>query len=232
MSFTLVSSGSPVSFIVPYGTVQSVPMKSQASGKSGNQRGRPAKEGLREHLLMQTLEVLLRDGYDRFSMNAVAVSARASKETLYRYFCDKAGLLGAALEYLGSMVEPLLLANIHEEMSRPERLQQLADNYLNGCLVPESLTLQRIAYADGDKGLGKQFAKQFTEASLRVMTGQFEMLKTPDPGLDAEIFLAMVQGQVHEKALLGIAGKQELEKRQAVTSHAVRIFLAYLKAQS
>lgn len=191
-------------------------------------RGRPMKEGLREHMLLHTLRTLLRDGYDKFSMRAVAESANASKETLYRHFDDKASLLSAALDHIGQNVEPLLLAGIHAGLTPQQRLQRLAMNYLKGCLVPESLALQRIAYADAHKTLGLVFAKQFTDAALAVMTRQFAEMGTPKPKLDAEIFLAMVQGQIHEKALLGIATGADSKKLKEVTGHAVRIFSAYL----
>lgn len=206
-------------------------MESQAINKVSDKRGRPAKEGLREHLLMHTLQVLLRDGYERFSMIAVAKSAKASKETLYRYFVDKAGLLAAAMDYLGDLVEPILVAGLKVGQTREACLQQLASNYLQGCLLPESLTLQRIAYASGDKELGQMFAQQFTQAAHRVIAREFTRLGTPKPELDAEIFLAMVQGQVHEKALLGIDDQVDARYVKSVTAHAVRIFSAYLDSK-
>ncbi len=199
-----------------------------AKRTSPKPRGRPLKEGLRDHLLLHTVLVLLRDGYDRFSMNSVAVSARTSKETLYRHFNDKTGLLSAALINLGKVVEPLLLEGVHDKLGRGQRLEVLADNYLKGCVRPESLALQRIAYADGGQSLGPVFARQFTGASLAVMTRQFVAMGTPQPKLDAEIFLAMVQGQVHEKALLGAGTDTSKKTIKAVTLHAVNIFSAYL----
>jgi hypothetical protein len=54
---------------------------------------------------------------------------------------------------------------------------------------------------------------------------------TPKPALDAEIFLAMVQGQIHEKVLLGVVSRHATKKQNDVTTHAVRIFAAYLKEQ-
>jgi AcrR family transcriptional regulator len=186
------------------------------------------KQGLREHLLLHTLQILLRDGYDKFSMSAVAVSANASKETLYRLFHDKTGLLSAALENIGKIVEPLLLEGIRDGLGQQQRLQLLAQNYLKGCLLPESLALQRIAYAEGGSELGMVFARQFTDAALAVMARQFAEIGTPEPKLDAEIFLAMVQGQIHEKALLGVTAVRNSKKLDQVTVHAVSIFSAYL----
>jgi AcrR family transcriptional regulator len=205
-------------------------MASRVARRPAGRRGRPLQQGLRERLLLHTLRVLLRDGYDRFSMAAVAVSAKASKETLYRHFRDKAGLLSAALDNIGKVVEPLILEGIRDDMDPQARLRLLARNYLKGCLRPESLALQRIAYAEGGKDLGQVFARQFTDAALTVMTRQFASMATPRPSLDAEIFLAMVQGQVHEKALLGIPGAGNSRKADEVTAHAAGIFAAYLAA--
>jgi AcrR family transcriptional regulator len=120
-------------------------MTSQAGKKPRVRRGRPLKEGLREHLLLHTLRVLLRDGYERFSMNAVAVSASASKETLYRIFRDKAGLLGAAMDHLGAMVEPLLLAGIRDDLEREQRLQHLAEK------LPARLPATRVRHLATDR---------------------------------------------------------------------------------
>jgi TetR/AcrR family transcriptional repressor of mexJK operon len=203
-------------------------MASPVAKVAASRRGRPMQEGLREHLLLHTLQILLRDGYNKFSMGAVAVSANASKETLYRHFRDKTGLLSAALENIGKVVEPLLLEGIREDLGQQQRLQLLAGNYLKGCLLPESLALQRIAYAESGKDLGRVFAKQFTDAALSVMTRQFAGMGTPKPALDAEIFLAMVQGQIHEKALLGITTGENSKRLGEVTMHAVSIFSAYL----
>jgi TetR/AcrR family transcriptional repressor of mexJK operon len=203
-------------------------MARPTAGKTAGRRGRPMKAGLREHLLLHTLQVLLRDGYEGFSMSAVALSANASKETLYRLFQDKAGLLSAALKNIGKVVEPLLLEGIRQELGQRERLQLLAKNYLRGCLRPESLALQRIAYADGGKHLGPMFTRQFTDAALAVVARQFSEMNTPKPRLDAEIFLAMVQGQMHEKALLGMAAGQNSKKLDELIAHAVGIFSTYL----
>ncbi|MBN7530603.1 helix-turn-helix transcriptional regulator, partial [Mycobacteroides abscessus subsp. abscessus] len=49
-------------------------------------------------LLAVALQVLIRDGYDRFSMDSVAALAHASKTTIYRRWSNKAELIKAALD--------------------------------------------------------------------------------------------------------------------------------------
>ncbi len=161
-------------------------------------------------------------------MASVATSARASKETLYRHFGDKSGLLGAALERVGERVAPLLLRGLTDGMPRTDRLMALGRNYLGGLLEPESLTLQRIAFADTERGLGPLFARSFSDAARGVVTDELRAMGTPEPALDAEVFLGMVRGHVHERALLGVPRGAGRRSREAVVAHAVRIFEAYL----
>ncbi len=59
---------------------------------------RPRVQGDREREVLEAaLEVLLEDGYDRLTMDAVAARARASKATLYRRWTSKASLVVDAL---------------------------------------------------------------------------------------------------------------------------------------
>ena len=53
-------------------------------------------------------------------------------------------------------------------------------------------------------------------------------MKTPEPGADAEVFLGMVRGHIHERALLGVPRRGARRRREALVAHATRIFEAYL----
>ncbi|MEZ4328866.1 MAG: TetR/AcrR family transcriptional regulator [Polyangiales bacterium] len=193
-------------------------------------RGRPPREDLRDHLLTHTLGVLLRDGLEGFSMSSVARSAQASKETLYRHFGDKSGLLAAALEHVGQRVGPLLLEGLEATDTRRARLERLAHNYLGGLLEPASLALQRIAFADQDRGLGARFATCFTDAARDVVTRELAALGAREPALDAELFLGMVRGLHHERALLGVVPRDHRARQKALVAHAVEVFDAHLPA--
>ena len=192
------------------------------------QSATPQVDALQAHLLDHTLRVLLRDGYRRFSMNAVAASAKASKETLYRHFGDKAGLLHAALVRSAGMIEPLLHVGLDEASSPVDRLRRLGMNYLHGCYLPESLALQRIAVADGADGLGPIFADEITERAVAVVEDDFEALGSARPRQDAELFLGMIQGKLHERIMLGVE-IDDLEVQLARNvEHALEVLAPYL----
>lgn len=187
-------------------------------------------ERLRARLLDHTLRVLLRDGYRRFSMNAVATSAKASKETLYRHFGDKTGLLRAALVRSAALIDPLLQVGLDSATTREDRLRQLGRNYLHACYLPEALALQRIAYADGEHGLGPLFAEEITERAVVVVEGEFEALGSIQPRRDAEVYLGMIQGKLHERIMLG-AELDDLDRQiEAQVDHALQVMAPYLDA--
>ncbi|MEZ5503987.1 MAG: TetR/AcrR family transcriptional regulator [Halioglobus sp.] len=205
-------------------------MRSQPATALQPKRGRPLAEGLRDHLLDHTFRVLLRVGYRKFSMNAVARSARASKETLYRHFGDKAGLLHAALTRNATLIGPLLSEGLLPTMSPAERLFRLALNYLRACYLPDALALQRIAYADGKSGLGPIFADEVTEHAIDYIVAEFAQMGFPTPREDAEVFLGMIQGKLHEKILLGVQIEHLDAQLVRQVTNALRLLTPYLRA--
>ena len=161
-------------------------------------------------------------------MSAVAASAKASKETLYRHFGDKSGLLHAALVRSAALIGPLLNDGLDSTSTRETRLRRLGLNYLHGCYLPEALALQRIAYADGERGLGPLFAREITERATAYVEHEFAVLGSDWPREDAETFLGMIQGKLHEKIMLG-AEIDHLERQlEAHVDHALRVMTPYL----
>jgi AcrR family transcriptional regulator len=172
---------------------------------------------------------LLRDGYQKFSMNAVAQSAKASKETLYRHFGDKAGLLHAALVRNASFIDPILSEGLDTTSTPEERLFRLALNYLRGCYLPEGMALQRIAYADGKNGLGPVFAREITEHAIDYVEREFTQLGSNHARADAEVFLGMIQGKLHERILLGAEINPLEEQLKQQVQHALLVLAPYLQ---
>jgi AcrR family transcriptional regulator len=136
-------------------------------------------------------------------MNAVAASAKASKETLYRHFGDKSGLLHAALVRMAALIDPLLHIGLDSAVGREDRLRQLGRNYLDGCYLPEAIALQRIAYADGEHGLGPLFADEITERAVAVVEGEFATLGSPEPRREPSCSGHDQGRKLHERIMLG-----------------------------
>lgn len=206
-----------------------MPRQPRAPETTPARRGRPVDTGLRQRLLDHTIRVLLETGYAKFSMIAVAQSAKASKETLYRQFGDKDGLLRAALVGSASFIEPLLLEGLDTASAPRARLRRLGLNYARACYRPGSLALLRIAIAGGPDGLGSLFEAEITEKAMIVVAAEFTRLGSTHPRPDAETFLGAILGKDYERRLLGVepVGADAAERQ---LDHAMRLLGPYVDA--
>lgn len=68
--------------------------------------GRPRNAGVDELVIVGASEVLADDGFDRFSVEAVAARSGVAKSTIYRRFPSREALLGAVLERLNEDFDP------------------------------------------------------------------------------------------------------------------------------
>jgi AcrR family transcriptional regulator len=78
----------------------------EAATDRGRPPGRPRSRAADEAILGAALELLVESGYRALSMEAVRSRAGVGKATLYRRFATKRDLVDAALDLLGTAVEP------------------------------------------------------------------------------------------------------------------------------
>jgi AcrR family transcriptional regulator len=106
----------------------------------------------------EVLDAVLRElveGGQALTMTAVARRASCSKETLYKWFGDRDGLLDATVRYQASRVhvaavEPGRL----DRASLAARLEEFAANWLRVIASDTSIALNRVAIANaGSQGL-------------------------------------------------------------------------------
>ncbi len=128
-------------------------------------------------VLDAVLQVLVEDG-DRMTMTAVAQRASCSKETLYKWFGDRDGLLTATVKWQAQNVrvtptDPsrLDLATLHK------RLEEFAANWLSVISTKTSIALNRVAIAEAGSagGLG----------AIVLQNGRLEMGRRLKPILEA-----------------------------------------------
>jgi len=62
-------------------------------------RGRPRDESLRVRIMTTTVSILIHEGLSAATMNEIASRARVGKQTLYRWWKNRAELLMEALQY-------------------------------------------------------------------------------------------------------------------------------------
>lgn len=167
----------------------------------GTRHGRG--EAREEAILGATLELLAEVGYDRMSMDAIAVRARASKATIYRRWSDKAELVVTAVErHTGQRVA---------ERPAPEDLR--AD-------LLGALRAMRDGFTGQDAGLllGLMTAMQHDDDLARTV--RTRMIDSKGHAFDPAIDRAVARGELPaavNRALLAEVSSAMLFSRGFVT---------------
>ncbi|MGZ4598577.1 MAG: TetR/AcrR family transcriptional regulator [Oryzihumus sp.] len=166
---------------------------------------RPRVEGEREvEIFDATARLLVEQGYDRLTFDAIAAAVKASKATLYRRWAGKADLVIDTLKHLkrlegrhpvdtGSLREDLLALACGEGGLTDEMLVGII-----GALVP---ALHR------DPDLGRAFRERFIGPKLDAAVVAFERARERgEVGPDADLgFLARILPSMgtHEMFVFG-----------------------------
>jgi AcrR family transcriptional regulator len=126
------------------------------------------------------LGVLSEKGFAGLSMLAVARRARASNETLYRWYGDKSGLLRALIARDAADLAEALDAVLMQGGSVEHVLEAAGLCLLERILSPRSLALMRAAVADAGPGdtLGTTLVEVRSQATYPRLLSLFTRLKS------------------------------------------------------
>jgi len=174
---------------------------------------RPRVEGVREaEILEAALEVLAEVGYDRFTMDAVALRARASKATLYRRWNGKVQLVIDALHH----------HHKHEVPAVPVDTGSLRGDLIESYCGTGGLTDKPEVAAFGailtaimrDPEFAAAFRRDVVTPKLAASREVFERAKERGeigPGVDIDLLAPALAGIVmHRLILVGEAPTKEL----------------------
>mgnify|MGYP001951302007 CR=1 FL=1 len=182
-------------------------------------------------------DVLLEKGYKSASMLAVARRAKASNETMYRWYGDKAGLFKALVEANAADVKAQLTSLASDDPI--ETLAAAAPILLSMVTGERAVALNRAAAANVAEGgeLGAAIAQSgrndiapiIGKVIARAMdTGA---IGRADPAAAAEMFIRLLIGDLQIRRVIGVVpplNPQEVETRAA---QAMRLFLAVFPPQ-
>ena len=132
---------------------------------------RPASETFtprQQQVLTAALDLLVEAG-DGLTMTAVARRASCSKETLYKWFGDRGGLLTATVQWQAAKVRvPVVDRKTLDPQSLRSSIYQFARDLLATIAGTTSVALNRLAitHATEDNGLASLRASLWSEALL------------------------------------------------------------------
>ena len=171
----------------------------QADNSEGNQALTPRQRAV----LDAALRLLVEEG-DHLTMNAVARRASCSKETLYKWFGDRDGLLTATVRWQASKVRvvPVDPGNV-DLVSLTESLEGYARDWLKVIASDTSIALNRVAVShagSGKDGLG----------AMVLENGRFALATRLKPVLDAGKragYLAFEDAETAFRTFFGLVGR-------------------------
>ncbi|MBY3309154.1 TetR/AcrR family transcriptional regulator [Rhizobium laguerreae] len=146
---------------------------------------------------------LLRDrGYRSTSMLDIAKAAKASNETLYRWYGDKNGLFKTMVESNARATKAALDAAIRDDVDPLETLTHAAPILLSMLLGDKAISLNRAAAADESHELGATIAAAGRDSVFPLIEKvigrglETAALAAPSAGVAAEWFLSLLVGDL------------------------------------
>ena len=186
-----------------------------------------------QEVLSAVLDLMVEEG-DGFSMALVARRASCSKETLYRWFGDRDGLLTATVQWQASKV---VMPKLQEEevtlQTFSGTLQEFARNWLSVLTSDVSIALNRLAvsHAGNEKSsLGRIVLENGPFAMEQRLKPIFELGRKAGfieamPKHAFRIFFGLVVADVQIRALLGDDNKPSKQEINDFAQRAVVQFL-------
>ena len=131
-----------------------------------------------EAVLGAVLSLMVEEG-DKLTMNAVARRASCSKETLYKWFGDRDGLLTATVKWQASQVRAGRYDRQRLDISvLRDSLKDFAANWLSVISSPTSIALNRLA-------IGHAASRKSNLGGIVLANGRFAIGERLRPVLEA-----------------------------------------------
>ncbi len=190
----------------------------------------------RQQAVLDAVLALMVEGGDPFTMDAVARRASCSKESLYKWFGDRDGLLTATVRWQASRVHAAREAvDVLDAATLRETLQDFAASWLAVVTSPTSVALNRIAI--GHAGSGKSNLGGIVLANGRFAIGArvkpvleagraAGLLAFDDPETAFRTFFGLVGRDIQIRLLLGDAIPLDAGAIRRDAARAVAQFLA------
>jgi AcrR family transcriptional regulator len=132
---------------------------------------------LREHILWNAKDVFLEMGFERASMDAVALRAETSKRSLYAYFESKEKLFLAVIDLVrGLFLSRLRMPGDYSEKPA-EALVMFCGRYLEILLYEAQIRMCRVSMAESTR-FPEQAREYFDVLFMQVHTRLSAYLKT------------------------------------------------------
>jgi len=162
-----------------------------------------------DQIVQAAYELLDEFGYEGISMLKIAKRAKASNETLYKWYGDKKGLFHALVRSNAAEVEALLQAGMDGEVGPQDTLEILGPRLLGLLVGSKAVALNRAAAGDASGDLGRELAKSGRASVMPLIEGVFIRLcrdmnkPTAKAAYFADIYLRLLVGDLQVRRVTG-----------------------------
>jgi len=176
-------------------------------------------------------------GYDRMSMLAVAKAARASNETLYNWYGDKAGLFRAMVSNNAADIQRQLSAVKPDDDPLVE-LSAIAPRLLAMLTGERAIALNRAAAADPSGELGRLLAENGRSVIMPLIgdliaaAADRGQLRSVSPGQAVEWFLSLLVGDLQVRRVTGAIREMTPQEIAERSEKALAAFHLLVRAQA
>jgi TetR/AcrR family transcriptional regulator, mexJK operon transcriptional repressor len=203
-----------------------------SSDPSPLRQGSPVK---RAAIVRAALEVFVREGYARTSVDAIAAGAGVSKRTIYDYYGDKEQLFLSTLRETkqahAEAFEDLLDRTLGEVDDVETALTRFGTEFATAIAhSAERAAVLRLTIAEAshfpsllDRTSGNDSVQRVLADRLAELAGQ-GLLEVPDPMEAAEFFGLLVTGRVNYRTWYGAVPVDDAEIAE-LAAGGVRVFL-------
>lgn len=170
--------------------------------------------------------VLNKKGFKGTSMLEVARAAKASNETLYKWYGDKIGLFKSMIERNAAQVEETLHDVQKGEHSGSESLKAVANAVLAMLTGSQAIALNRAAAADASGVLGRALSENGRARVLPLIRALIDALYEGAEGNAerVEVFITLVVGDLQIRRAIGVLPPLTKAELRSRSERAVRQF--------
>ena len=195
---------------------------------------RDEKKKIRHEAIARAAYALLaQKGYDGTSMLSIARSAKASNETLYRWYGDKRGLFEAMARDNASEIKAVLEQAIGARDDPVEALERFSPKFLEMILGERAILLNRAAAADPSGELGAAISAGGRNEIQPLIEALMRRIPNPhrfDAQDMTDWFVGLLVGDLQIKRAIGVLALPSASEIEARCCKAHGAFFWHLRA--
>lgn len=190
-----------------------------------------ARRKRHEQIVEEAYRLLESLGYGGTTMLKVAQAAKASNETLYRWYGDKDGLFASMVQDNAAETRSMLEAALHRSSDPLETLSEVAPVLLRMLMGNRAILLNRAAAADASGRLGAAISAHGREEIQPLLAQVMAPLCAAarcDPARATGWFVALLIGDLQIRRVIGnipAPSEEEIAARAAQAMSDLQVLL-------